>query len=246
MASGPLIGPPAAEHNRSARPARRPGSWLISDVTYTFGPICVDGDARRVTRTGSPVRLTRKAFDLLLLLLDHQPNAVSKEQIHARVWPDTFVSDGSVQSLVAEIRRTIDDQTATASWIATVHGIGYRFDGPAVGPRPRPGPTSPERTAGWLIGTSIRIPLMPGPNIVGRDVDGDADIDAPTMSRQHARITIGEVVTIEDLDSKNGTWLDDERVAGPRVLADGGRVRLGAVTLVFRVARQPKPTEPAP
>jgi DNA-binding winged helix-turn-helix (wHTH) protein len=213
-------------------------------VTYTFGPICVDGDARRVTRSDSPVHLTRKAFDLLLLLLEQHPNAVSKEQIHARVWPDTFVSDGSVQSLVAEVRRAIDDRAAATSWIATVHGIGYRFDGPAVA-RPLPAPAGPERAAAWLIGTSIRMPLMAGPNIVGRDGDGEAEIDAPTMSRQHARITIGDVATIEDLDSKNGTWLDDVRVIGRRGLADGDRVRLGAVTLVFRLARQPKPTEPA-
>ena len=54
------------------------------------------------------MRLTRKAWELLLLLLEQRPNAVSKAEIHARVWPETFVSESSVQSLVHEIRRAID------------------------------------------------------------------------------------------------------------------------------------------
>src|SRR5215212_4812319 len=93
-----------------------------SAVTYTFGSLAVEVDARRISRAGTVVHVTRKAFDLLLLLLEHWPGAVSKAQIHARIWPETFVSDGSVQSLVAELRRAIDEPAPSASWIGTVHG----------------------------------------------------------------------------------------------------------------------------
>ena len=54
------------------------------------------------------------------------------------------------------------------------------------------------------------------------------EIAAPTISRRHARITIGQSVTLEDLGSKNGTWLENERLTAPRALEDGNVVRLGS------------------
>ena len=104
-------------------------------MTYTFGSVRVDADIRSIVGPAGEVRLTRKAWELLVLLLERRPNAVSKAEIHARVWPETFVSESSVQSLVHEIRRAID-LGAAQSWIRTVHGIGYRFCGPvaATGP----------------------------------------------------------------------------------------------------------------
>jgi DNA-binding winged helix-turn-helix (wHTH) protein len=208
-----------------------------------FGRVGVDADARRVSRAGEPVHLTRKALDLLLLLIEHRPNAVSKDDIYARVWPDSFVSESSLQSLIHEIRRAIDDPTAVDSWIRTVYGIGYRFDGDVVTSGAPVAAVALERPAAWLLAGSTRVALRPGQNIVGRGIDDVVEVEGPTISRHHARITIGAVATIEDLGSKNGTWLDDERVMASAVLTDGASVRLGSVTLTFRLARQPRPTE---
>jgi DNA-binding winged helix-turn-helix (wHTH) protein len=212
-------------------------------VTYTFGSVRVDADIHGVFGPRGEVRLTRKAWELLLLLLEQRPNAVSKTEIHARVWPDTFVSESSVQSLVHEIRRAIDDG-APESWIRTVHGIGYRFCGP-VEARPIPAAAGSQRPAAWLIGPSTRVALHVGENIVGRGSDDVVEIEAPTISRHHARIVVGEAVTIEDLASKNGTWVDEVRLGATRVLADGASVRLGSVRLTFRLAAQPRATESA-
>ena len=212
-------------------------------MTYTFGSVHVDADARGISGPEGEVRLTRKAWELLLLLLERRPNAVSKIEIHARVWPETFVSESSVQSLVHEIRRAID-HGAAQSWIRTVHGIGYRFCGPVAATGPV-APESSQRPAAWLIGVSTRAALHFGANIIGRGSDDVVEIEAPTISRHHARIVVGESATIEDLASKNGTWLDRERVGGPRPLADGAIVRLGSVHLTFRLAPQAKPTESA-
>ena len=209
-------------------------------MTFTFGRVCVDAQARRVSRDGRPVRLTRKAFDLLLLLLEHGPDAVSKEQIHARIWPHTFVGESSLQSLVHEIRRRVDDPARGASWIVTVHGVGYRFEGDAVTSRPAAGDAA--RPAAWLVAGATRLGLLPGENVIGRG-EGVIEIDAPTISRHHARITVAPVVTIEDLGSKNGTWIDGQRVTASAVLADGTSVRLGSVTMAFQLGRQPEPTE---
>ena len=212
-------------------------------MRYLFGSIIVDAGARVVADASGPVHLTRKAFDLLLLLLEARPDAVSKEQINARLWPDTFVSEASLQTLIHEIRQAIDRPESHESWIRTVHGVGYRFAGAVAVADP---PSSPgTRPAAWLIGQSIRVALATGENVIGREVGGALEIDAPTVSRRHVRITVGDSSTIEDLGSKNGTWLNRERVIEARPLADEDVVSLGTLTLVFRLARHTASTESA-
>jgi DNA-binding winged helix-turn-helix (wHTH) protein len=212
-------------------------------VTYAFGQVRVDADARIISSPAGSVHLTRKGFDLLLLLLENRPNVVSKEQIYARVWPHTFVADSSLQFLIHEIRQAIDDSGAQQSWIRTVHGIGYNFCGDVLVRDLASVASALEHPAAWLLGASIRVPLRAGENIVGRGIDDVVEIEAPTISRRHARIVIGESITLEDLGSKNGTWLKDERLTAPHALVDGDVVKLGSATFTFRVARQPKPTE---
>ena len=213
-------------------------------MTYAFGAIRVDADARVISGTAGLVHLTRKAFYLLLLLLENRPNAVSKEQIYARVWPDTFVAESSVQFLIHEIRQAIDDPGGKQSWIRTIHGIGYSFCGEDLVTRMGAVASGVEHPAAWLVSGSIRVPLREGENIVGRDTAELFQCEAPTISRRHARIVIiGESITLEDVGSKNGTWLEDERLTAPHVLADGDVVKLGSATFTFRLARQSKPTE---
>jgi len=189
------------------------------------------------------VHLTRKAFDLLLLLLQARPNAVSKDAIYARLWPETFVSDASLQTLIHEIRLAIDPPGAQESWIRTVHGVGYRFSGDVLsdaGPRP----PQLEPTVAWLVGESMRVPLRIGENILGRGLPEVTEIDLPTISRRHARIVVSkDGITLEDLGSKNGTWLKDERLADLRALTDGDVLHLGTARFTLRVARSPETTE---
>jgi DNA-binding winged helix-turn-helix (wHTH) protein len=218
-------------------------SRKVLPVTYAFGQVRVDADARIISSTVGSVHLTRKAFDLLLLLLENRPSVVTKEQIYARVWPNTFVADSSLQFVVHEIRQAIDDSAGRQSWIRTVHGIGYNFCGDVLVRDLTSVASALEHPAAWLLGASIRVALRAGENIVGRGIDDVIEIEAPTISRRHARITIGESTTLEDLGSKNGTWLKDERLTAPHALADGDVVRLGSARFTFRVARQPKPTE---
>jgi DNA-binding winged helix-turn-helix (wHTH) protein len=214
-----------------------------SRVAYTFGVIRVDADARVISSTAGQVHLTRKGFDLLLLLLENRPNAVSKEQIYARVWPDTFVAESSLQFLIHEIRQVIDDPGGRQSWIRTIHGIGYSFCGEVLVSSVAAVASGLEHPAAWLVGGSIRVPLREGENIVGRDTAELFQFEAPTISRRHARIVIGESVTLEDVGSKNGTWLKDKRLTARHVLADGDVIKLGSAMFTFRLARQSKPTE---
>jgi DNA-binding winged helix-turn-helix (wHTH) protein len=212
-------------------------------MTYAFGPVRVDDQARLISGTAGPVHLTRKGFDLLLLLLENRPNAVSKEQIYARVWPDTFVAESSLQFLIHQIRQALEAAGTRQPWIRTVHGIGYSFCGDVLVSDPAVAMPGLERPAAWLLGASMRVALRSGENILGRGIGDVVDIDAPTISRRHARIIVGESTTLEDLGSKNGTWLHNERLTTQHVLADGDVLKLGSATFTFRLARHPTPTE---
>ena len=81
------------------------------------------------------------------------------------------------------------------------------------------------------------MPLLPGENVLGRAADAAVRIDAPGISRRHARILLAEgTATLEDLGSKNGTYLRRQRLDAPAPLRDGDVFRLGRHTLVYRAS----------
>lgn len=201
-------------------------------MIYKFADVQIDTAARQATRAEAEAHLTRKAFDLLVLLIGRRPNVVPKEEIHAHLWPDTFVSESSVQALISEIRQALDD--GSRSIIRTVHGVGYAFSTDVTEAATE---TQARMARAWLLADTWRVPLYDGDNVLGRGSDDVIPIDVSGMSRRHARISVGQRVTIEDLGSKNGTWLQDQRVTGHALLNDGDHVRLGSVLFTFRLAR---------
>ena len=202
-------------------------------MIYKFGDVQVDTAARQATRAGATSHLTRKAFDLLVQLIERRPDVLSKEEIHAYLWPDTFVSESSVQALISEIRQALDD--GSRSIVRTVHGVGYAFGVDVTEVVKEAKTSAPPRA--WLLADTWRLPLYDGDNVLGRGSDDVITIEAPGISRRHACISVGARNTIEDLGSKNGTWLHDDRVTAPTPLADGDQVRLGSVLFTFRLAR---------
>jgi DNA-binding winged helix-turn-helix (wHTH) protein len=214
-------------------------------MRVSFGDFVFDRSTRQLLRDGEERHLEPKAFDLLDLLLARRPEAVSKSEIQQRLWPETFVSESSLTGLVAQIRQALDDGRKPPRFVRTVHGFGYAFSG-EVSAEP---PTSPGRAAPRVIWEEQIIPLRPGENLLGRDEDVTVRIDAPGVSRHHARMVVaGDQVTLEDLGSKNGTFRGEERLEGPVVLNDGDTFRLGRQLLSFRSARVvgPTRTETAP
>ena len=207
-------------------------------MIYRFGDVQIDAAARQVSRHGELAHLTRKAFDLLVLLIEQRPNVVTKQEIHTRLWPQTFVSESSVQALVSEIRQALDHESHRV--IRTVHGVGYAL---AANISCDAEATKARYARAWLLADARRVPLYDGDNVLGRGSDEVVAIEEPGISRRHARITVAEGVTIEDLGSKNGTWVGDERVAEPTSLNDGDHVRLGSALFTFRLARDVDSTD---
>src|SRR6266496_4977436 len=96
-----------------------------------FGECVLDSDTRQLSVRGQAVHLSPKAFQFLELLLENRPRAVSKSEIHERLWPGTFVSDGTLASLLVEVRSAIGDSARASRFVRTVHRFGYAFSGSA-------------------------------------------------------------------------------------------------------------------
>jgi hypothetical protein len=169
-----------------------------------------------------------------LILVENRHRAVSRAELQKELWPSTFVLDTNLASLIKEIRRALGDTADTPRFIRTVHRYGYWFIGQMKdGERLQsPDPT----TRYWLIWSSRQIPVTDGEHILGRAPDASVWIDAPGISRHHARLLLeGQQATLEDLGSKNGTYVGEERVTSPRPLVDGDQIRLGPVVITFRI-----------
>jgi DNA-binding winged helix-turn-helix (wHTH) protein len=206
-----------------------------------FGDCVLDPDARELRRGGARRDLSPKGLALLALLLEARPRAVAKSEIHERLWPDTFVSDSSLARLASEVRSAIGDDAKHPRLVRTLHRHGYAFSGAvaverAEGPIPLP--------SCLLLWGGRQIVLLEGENVVGRGADAGVRVDLRRVSRRHARILVesGRAV-LEDLGSKNGTFLRGQRVASPSVLQDGDEIGVGTALLVFRAAHGDSTTE---
>ena len=108
-----------------------------------FGDCTFDSSTRTLERAGEHVRISGKAFQLLELLLAARPKAIAKEELFAKLWPDTFVSDANLASLIKEIRAAIGDDARAPRYIRTVHRFGYAFSG-TTGSQPVDVASSPQ------------------------------------------------------------------------------------------------------
>jgi DNA-binding winged helix-turn-helix (wHTH) protein len=205
-------------------------------MNVSFGPFRFESDTRQLLRDGRPVHLAPKAFDLLQLLLERRPAVVTKAEVLEHIWPGTFVEDANLSVLVADIRRALDDDPRSPSFIRTVHGRGYAFSGPAVDASEVKAPPTVSSPRCWVMWGEQKRPLAEGENVLGRDPGCDVWIDARGVSRRHARISVGpDAILVEDLGSTNGTFVGKKKVTAPRLLEDGDLIALGPETLTFRV-----------
>jgi DNA-binding winged helix-turn-helix (wHTH) protein len=217
-------------------------------VKVTFGPLTLDDERRQLLRGGREIHLTLKAYELLRLLVTERPRAIAKSDIHARLWPDAFVSDATLMGLVAELRRALGESGRQSGFIRTVHGYGYAFAAESVQEPAdrREGSGAARVPVSWLTCGQDDLSLQPGENVLGRDTHAGVCLKGTTVSKRHARIVVSdETVTIEDLGSKNGTFVEGVRIEGPIGLRDGDEIRLGRQCLTFRSLAEPGSTATA-
>lgn len=213
-------------------------------MTHQFGAFTLDSDTRRLLKDRQEVHLTPKAFELLLLLVENRSHAMSKADLHQRLWPSTYVAETNLAGLIVELRRALADSPGRPRYIRTMHRFGYWFVG-SVAQEERTAVVRP-RIKYWLVWETRQIPLAEGDNIVGRGEDADVWINAAGVSRHHARVTLAAGgVTVEDLGSKNGTYVRGRRVSSPSTIADGDQIRVGSVVITLRIPPPAASTETA-
>jgi FHA domain-containing protein len=205
-------------------------------VRARFAQFTVDSETRQLLGGGHEIHLSPKAFDLLCTLIEAGPKVVEKADLHARIWPNTYVVDANLNILIGEIRRAIGDSAQDPKYIRTVHGVGYAFCGTAV--------DLPPSRAGvqarfcWVAWNDKTWQLSEGDTIIGRDPRSDIWLDAPGVSRRHAVIRVASStwdVTLEDLGSTNGTFVRGAPVDTEAALTDGDVVQVGTVDLTVRL-----------
>ena len=105
----------------SGAPSTRAGSVSFADVE-------VDGDSRDVTKSGRPVRLTVKEFDLLWFLATHPNRVFSREQLMTSVWRYAAAVDtGTLTVHIRRLREKLEDDPSRPRHLETIWGAGYRF-----------------------------------------------------------------------------------------------------------------------
>jgi DNA-binding winged helix-turn-helix (wHTH) protein len=209
-----------------------------------FGEFIVDFEARQLLRVTHPVHLTPKAYQLLALLIDAQPRALSKSELQENLWPSTFVDEANLSVLVAELRAALADDAKHPRFVRTVHGFGYAFAADVT--RDRASGAEPGGGGGdwWMHSQTVHARLGDGEHLVGRELPIDIWLDSGSVSRRHARVTVeGRQVWLEDLGSKNGTWVNGERITGRVSVPDGADLRFGAVSVRLHWAMSAGTTE---
>lgn len=218
------------------------------DSLYEFGPFRVDAREKTLLRDEEVVPLAPKLFEALLLLLRRAGQLVTREELTRELWPDTYVDEGAPAKNLWLLRKALEDAGGSADALQTIPRVGYRFTGDVRRTARKSDDTRvPSRSRAFgcrLSWAGRKVRLQEGAAILGRDPEADVFIDMPTVSRRHARIVVdGANATIEDLGSKNGTFVRGVRIQSPTLLTDGDEIHLGSVRLLFRAPVGPASTQ---
>ena len=189
-----------------------------------FAEFILDLGSRQLLRNGHEVRVVPKAFDLLELLLERRPDAVSREEIRDRLWPDTFVSESTLTSLVTDLRAALDDDAAEPRFVRFALAGAWWSSRSAE----RAGIHTGERCADGqklaIVRRVSRADQLEFP--IGRVVHSGGTLLFPAVSPEGERVAFlsygaeGGVVSVVDRD---GTVKPLARSASPFGLAWGPR-----------------------
>ena len=193
-----------------------------------FGDFSLDEGRRLVLRGTERVHASPRAFQLLALLLARRPRAVPREEIAGALWPGVGSAGSRLGPVVSELRRLLGAGPAGRSWVRTIHGFGYAFDGEV-----HETPASPLHV---LIRGLQHVELAVGANLLGREREAGVRLGHPSVSHEHARILVAnDEARLEDLTGTGSTFRGTEAVCGRVLLEDGDVIRVGEVELTYRL-----------
>jgi DNA-binding winged helix-turn-helix (wHTH) protein len=110
---------------RATLPAR-----LLETARISFGPFDLLPTQRLLLESGKPLHVGSRALDILIALAERPGEIVSKDELMACVWPNTYVSEDNIKTNVAALRRVLGDGRPGRRYMLNVHGRGYVFVAP--------------------------------------------------------------------------------------------------------------------
>jgi DNA-binding winged helix-turn-helix (wHTH) protein len=119
----------------------------VDDETFVFGSFRLIPAQRMLLDDEKPLRLGSRALDILITLVEHAGEMISKEQLIARTWPDTVVDDGALRVHVAALRKALGDGRAGSRYVANNPGRGYAFVAPVMREHAHPTAVRPNGAA---------------------------------------------------------------------------------------------------
>jgi TolB-like protein/DNA-binding winged helix-turn-helix (wHTH) protein/Tfp pilus assembly protein PilF len=163
---------------------------------YVFGAFRLEPSRRLLEKSGLPVALSSRAFDVLVMLIEARERVVSRAEIMARVWQGVVVDEHNLSVQMSALRRALGDAGDEPAFIATVPGRGYRFVGVLEAPAdaapaaPAPAPPAAPRAvprrarARWKIVLPVVLCGVAGAALLGIRLRhwGGPDTDAPRLS----------------------------------------------------------------
>jgi DNA-binding winged helix-turn-helix (wHTH) protein len=216
------------------------GLWCEATLMkLAFGDCVLDLSTRQLSRGGELVPLEPKVYQLLEVLIQRRPAVVTNQELDELLWPRAYVGRSSLTRLISALRAALGDTRDNASVIRTAYKVGYSFCAEVRAPV---GARTPPASVG-LFWNGQSLLLKDGEHVAGRDPECAVIVDAATVSRRHARITVrAGVATIEDLGSTNGTYVDGMLISAPTQLAAAAKVALGTAVLLVKKVSASEPT----
>jgi len=99
-------------------------------VRYSFADIELDFEAYKATKAGEALELSPREFELLRYLIERKGETVTRDQLLEDVWGyESYPSTRTVDTHIARLRKTLEDDPADPKFILTVHRVGYKFNG---------------------------------------------------------------------------------------------------------------------
>jgi predicted ATPase/DNA-binding winged helix-turn-helix (wHTH) protein len=151
-------------HIRFSKKAGDSEANPLEEAAISFGPFRLLAARRLLLERDKPVRLGSRAFDILAALVQRPGEVISKEELIARAWPQTFVEDANLKIQVSALRRALGDGQGGHRYVITVPGRGYNFVAPVYLEEPAQGPPPPTIAPAGVHNLPLALARM-----IGRD-----------------------------------------------------------------------------
>ena len=193
--------------------------------TFSFGPFHLIPTQRLLLEAEKPLRIGSRALDILITLVEHGGELVSKEELMARVWPKMFVEPANLTVHVAALRRVLGDGRNGNRYLVNIPGRGYRFVTPVsvadgeMPPLPVPQPIVPNAAHNLPAQVTKLVGRSEALRVLARQLSEErlVTIVGPGgVGKTSVALAVAETVAA---DYEHGVWLVDlAHLSDPRLV----------------------------